>query len=93
MQPYQIRHSRLNGAVEIYIRGHFDKKWVPLPKVIFKSKPTKGLGKISKTSRHKRKVNLDQTRHSGANHADGILIRARLLKMLTKVNLKSNFKG
>ena len=34
MQPYQIRYSRLNGAVEISIRGHFDKKWVPLPKAI-----------------------------------------------------------
>ena len=42
MQPYQIRHSRLNGAVEISIRGHFDKKWVPLPKTILSQNPQKG---------------------------------------------------
>uniref|UniRef100_A0A0V0HQW1 Putative ovule protein n=1 Tax=Solanum chacoense TaxID=4108 RepID=A0A0V0HQW1_SOLCH len=42
MQPYQIRYSRLNGAVEISIRGHFDKKWVPLPKVILSQNPQKG---------------------------------------------------
>ena len=53
----------------------------------FKSKTTQGLGKISKTSKLKRRVKLDQTRHSGANRADGILIRARLLRMLTKVKL------
>ena len=42
MQPYQIRYSRLNGAVEISIRGHFDKKWVPLPKAILSQNPQKG---------------------------------------------------
>jgi len=42
MQPYQIRYSRLNGAVEISIRGHFNKKWVPLPKVILSQNPQKG---------------------------------------------------
>nr|ABI34304.1 hypothetical protein SDM1_27t00010 [Solanum demissum] len=33
--------SRLNGAVKIFIRGHFDKKWVPLPKVILSQNPQK----------------------------------------------------
>ena len=53
----------------------------------FKSKTTKGLGKISKTSKPERRVKLDQTRYFGANRADEILIRARLLRMLTKVKL------
>ena len=53
----------------------------------FESKTTKGLEKILKTSKPERRVKLDQTRHSGANQADGVLIRARLLRMLTKVEL------
>ena len=85
MLPYQSRHSGLKGAVEIFIRGHLDKMWVPLPLAILSQKPQKGSEKISKTSKPERRVKLDQTRHFGANRADGILIRARLLKMLTKV--------
>ena len=53
----------------------------------YKSKTTKGLEKISKTSKPERRAKLDQTRHSGANRADGIFIRAHLLRMMTKVKL------
>ena len=87
MLPYQSRHSRLKGAVEIFIRGHLDKMWVPLPLAILSQKPQKGSEKYQKPQNPKRRVKLDQTRHSEANRADGILIRARLLRMLTKVKL------
>ena len=84
MLPYQSRHSGIKGAVEIFVRGHLDKMWVPLPLAILSQKPQKGSKKYQKPER---RVKLDQTRHSGANRADGILIRARLLRMLTKVKL------
>ena len=84
MLPYQSRHSELKSAVKIFIRGHLDKMWVPLPLAILSQKPQKGSKKYQKPER---RVKLDQTRHSGANRADGILIRARLLRMLTKVKL------
>ena len=42
MLAYQSRHSGLNGAVEISIRGHLDEMWIPLPLVILSQKPQKG---------------------------------------------------
>ena len=43
--PYQSRHSGLKGAVKIFIRGHLDKMWVPLPLAILSQKPQKGTKK------------------------------------------------
>ena len=48
MQPYQIRYSRLNGAVEISIRNHLNKKWVPLPNANLSHKPQKSSEKYQK---------------------------------------------
>ena len=48
MLPYQSRHSGLKGAVEIFIRGHLDKMWVPLSFIILSQKPQKGLKKYRK---------------------------------------------
>ena len=87
MLPYQSRHFGLKGAVEIFIRCHLDKMWIPLPMAILSQKPQKGSEKYQKSQNPKERVKLDQTRHSEANRADGILIRARLLRMLTKVKL------
>ena len=82
MLPYQSRHSELKGAVEIFIRGHLDKMWVPLPLAILSQKPQKGLKNIKNL-----KTPKEQTRHSGASRANIILTRAHLLTMLTKVKL------
>ena len=48
MLPYQSRHSGLNGAVKISIRGHLNKMWVPLPLAILRQKPQKGSKKYQK---------------------------------------------
>ena len=53
MLPYQSRHLGLNGAVEISIRGHLDKMWVPLPLAILSQKPQKGSKKYQKSQNPK----------------------------------------
>ena len=64
----------------------------PAPNCHFMSKTTKGFGKIWKYSGHKGKVNPDETQHSEANRIDKIVIQDHLLKMLTNVKVRLNFK-
>ena len=70
----------------------FRLKVGPTPKCRFKPYSTTGLGISSETPGSERRVILDQTRHSGTNRAVRIFIRARLPKMLTKVNCWPNFE-
>lgn len=63
----------------------------PTPKGRYTSENKKGLRRISKSSGHKGKVDLDETQLSEANRVNKIFIQDHLLKMLTNVKHRLKF--
>ena len=90
--------TTLNSTFRIQWRSRnfctrsFRLKVGPTPKCHFKPTSTTGLGIRPVASGSKRRVILDQTRHSRTNRAVRIFIRMRLPKILTKVNRWPNFE-
>lgn len=63
------------------------RKVGPTPKLRFKPKSKRGVRISLEDLRSKRRVVLDRIQHSADNCAEKILIRAHLLRVLTKVKL------
>uniref|UniRef100_A0A0V0IM46 Putative ovule protein n=1 Tax=Solanum chacoense TaxID=4108 RepID=A0A0V0IM46_SOLCH len=87
MLPNWKRHSGLNGIDGTTIRGRLDEILTEV-NTLTKIRESNQAHKTSlETPGPEPKVPLDQNQYSGANNAGGNLIRARLLRMLTEVDL------